>query len=281
LADDRLKTYEFWDRMAARMVDAQANSIARRLRSLAGLPFQGRADWATRMLDEISRLYLLSESYERMDALPVETQHDVRALIGWSYKQEELLPLPAVRDRWFVLGQHIEVEERLNMRRVWLHGTRTGRKAMLLDFAHGNVSFEGNYPIGHAFEAELIYYPGTYPQRALLKARRGSMSAALNEFNGFREDMEAALGDYAEALACNPWIDRFPIGLRAVVPFQAEGQCYVRDGVGRCLPVVVQTGNWWIVLSASACHPIPVFGEWDGYDLHLRTLHTDGMYFTI
>jgi hypothetical protein len=40
LADSTIKTYEFWDRMAARLVDAQASALAKRLRALAGLPFQ-------------------------------------------------------------------------------------------------------------------------------------------------------------------------------------------------------------------------------------------------
>jgi hypothetical protein len=280
LADDRLKTYEFWDRMAARMVDAQVSSVARRLRGLGGLPFQGRADWAARMLDELSRLYLLSESYTRIDSLPAETQEDIRALLGWTYKVEELQDLPAVRDRWLVLAQYTENEDRLKVRRVWLHGTRTNRPALLLDFAFGGASFEGSYPVGYAFDGDLIYYPGAYPQRALLKARRGAMIPAHDDFTGFTE-LDAAFDGYADALATNPWLDQFPVGLRAVVPFAEDGHFFVRDSAGNTLPLVIPSASWWTVLASSGGHAMPMFGEWDGCDFYLRTLHSDGMYFSV
>jgi hypothetical protein len=56
---------------------------------------------------------------------------------------------------------------------------------------------------------------------------------------------------------------------------------YVRDGADHKLSVIVQPEGWWTVIAASGGHPIPMFGEWDGYDFHLRTLHTDGLYFSI
>jgi hypothetical protein len=281
VADDRLKTYAFWDHMAARMVDAQASGIARRLRTLGGLPFQGHLDWATRMLDELGRLYLLCESYARIDSLPVETQHDVRTLIGWTYWQEELLTLPAVRDRWLVLGHYTEVEERLKIRRVWLHGKHSRRIALLLDFAHGGTPFEGSYPLGQSFDGEIIYYPGAYPQRAILKTRLGSMALAHDDLTCLIGDAEAAFDHYADAIAANPWLDMFPLGLRAVIPYQEGNRFFVRDSIGRTLPIRFQNGAWWTIVAASGGHPIAVFGEWDGYDLMLRTLHSDGIFFSI
>lgn len=281
LADDRLKTYEFWDRMAARMVDAQASGIARRLRGLGGLPFQRQSDWAVRMLDEISQLYLLSEGYSRIDSLPIDTQHDIRNLIGWTYKQDDLLSLPAVRDQWLVLSQYVENEERLKMRRVWLHGKRTGRTAMLLDFAHGSISFEGNFPAGHAFDAEVIYYPSAYPQRALLKTQYSGMTAAHDDFTGFSRDLDAIFEGYTDALAKHPWLAQFPIGLHAMLPFEADGHFYVRDAEGHTLPIAIASDQWWMVMAASGGHPLPIFGEWDGFELHLRTVHTDGRYFSL
>jgi hypothetical protein len=281
LADDRLKTYEFWDRMAARMVDAQASGIARRLRGLGGLPFSGRADWAARMLDEISRLYLLSESCTRLGGLPIETQHDVRTLIGWAYKQEDLLALPTIRDRWIVRAQYTEVEDRLKIRRVWLYGRRTGRTALLLDFAHGGTPFDGSYPVGQSFDAELIYYPGAYPQRAIVKVQRGGTAPAHDDLSGLSGDIEAALDTYASALAANPWLDSFPMGLSAVVPYQEGERFYIRDSAGRTLPIRFASEAWWTIAAASGGHPIPVFGEWDSYDFTLRTLHSDGIFFSL
>lgn len=280
LADDRLKTYAFWDRMAARMVDAQASGIARRLRALGGVPFQGRVDWATRLLDEISRLYLLCESYTQIESLPEETQHDIRTLIGVPYKHEDLLTLPAVRDQWLTLGQYTEVEDRLKVRRIWLHGKRTERTALLLDFAHGSASFEGSYSVGQMFDGELVYYPGAYPQRAVLKSRR-SMKMAHDDLTGLSGDIAAALDTFASALAVNPWLDQFFIRLRAVVPYQEGDSFYIRDEAGCSLPIRFENEAWWTIMAVSGGHPITVFGEWDGYDFMLRTLCSDGVFLSI
>ncbi len=119
----QVKSYVYWDRMAARMVDAQAGAIARRLRQIASIPMQGQPDWAWRLLDEVSRLYLLADSYQRIASLPSALQEDLRTAIGWAYKKEDLLTLPALRDQWRVVGQGVEGDETLRMRRVWFWGS--------------------------------------------------------------------------------------------------------------------------------------------------------------
>jgi hypothetical protein len=283
LADDSVKTYEFWDRMAARMVDAQAAGVARRLRGMAGIPFSGRQDWATRLLDEVSKLYLLAVSYQRIDTLPEATQEDMRTLIGWSYKQEAVLARPGLRDSWLVITQNLETEDRMRIRRVWLHGANSGQKALLLDFAFGKEAFDGNYIGGQSFDAELVYYPSAYPQRAAFKQRYSGSAYQPQDLTGCDyANIAAALDGYAGALAQNLWLDRFPMGLRAVIPYQINNRYFVRDEGGNVLPLALKPGmamHPFLFTAISGNQPIPLFGEWDGYELYPRAVYVDGLVF--
>src|ERR687886_667352 len=86
----------------------------------------GREDWAEALLEEAGLVELLLRASRRLDALPEELRADVRALIGWTVPQEEVLAGARVRDRWAVLGRVLEEEDRLRVQRVWLHGLRSG-----------------------------------------------------------------------------------------------------------------------------------------------------------
>jgi hypothetical protein len=274
LADDRVKTYDFWDRMASRMVDAQANGIARWLRDLAGVPFQGRSDWVGQLLDEIGRLYLLADSYQRLESFPTDIQADIRTRVGWNLKQEDLATEPGLRDEWVVLAVIFETEEKLNTRRTWIYGQHTGKTALILDFAFGSASFDQGYSRGQVMDAELVFYPSAYPQRALLKQQ--FRTTRLDGLATGCDSIEEALKGYAEALGKSPWIERFPMGLRAVTPILLEGHYYLYDAAQQALPVT-GASHPWLLLAVSGGHPIPVFGEWDGYQFWPLTVYVDGL----
>ena len=173
LASAQAEPARFWERPATRLVDAQAPGLARRVRELAGIPATGDG-WQARLLERLATLHLLVEGYRRLEALPPATQADIRAQIGWTVREEEVLAGEATRDRWLVLGGRDEIEERLRVRRTWLWGAASDRPALLLQFAHGSQPFEVALPAGLAIDAELAFFPGAYPLRALIKARHDS-----------------------------------------------------------------------------------------------------------
>jgi hypothetical protein len=224
-------------------------------------------------LDEISRLYLLAESYQRIETLSPNLQEDIRTAIGWAQKREDLLPLPAVRDQWHVLGQVVEGDDTLRMRRVWLMGERTRQTALLLDFAAGRASFDEIYMTGQRYDAELIYYPSAFPQRALLKQTFSITTPDVNAqaFSGY-ENANAMLADYAAALGSNPWLERMPFVLtRAIVAQRAE-RWELYDAESRVLPIKLSgrgVAQLWGFLAQSGGHPTTVIGEWDGYEANL------------
>jgi SWIM zinc finger len=83
--------YGFWDQVAARMVDAQAPGLARRLRSMAEIANSGQPDWAAKLLAELGKLHLLIQGYRHQATLSPGLQADVRSQVGWTISQDELL----------------------------------------------------------------------------------------------------------------------------------------------------------------------------------------------
>jgi hypothetical protein len=250
-----------WQAAAARMVDCQAPGLARLVRELGDVPASGEG-WQERMLLRMGRLHLLLQAYRRLDDLSPGLQAEVRSLIGWTVSQDELAAGgTVVTDRWWVLGQAIEEEGRLTTRRTWLRGSATGRWALLLAFAAGGLQLEPGLPSGTMVDADLVFYPGELPLRALIRDRRGvDPEAALPAGTGVRDGLDA----YSAALAANPWTPRWPVLLGSVTPRSRGAEWRLVDPEGAALPLRAPASYGWKLLGLGGGEPLSVFGEWDG-----------------
>ena len=273
LADAQSRPRSFWETTAARMVDAQAPGLARMLRELAGIPASG-AGWQDRLLERLARLHLLIEGYGRIEALPPETQADIRAAIGWAQSQEELLATAGIRDRWLVLGQRTEDEDALRVQRTWLWGATSSRHALVLAFAAANQPLDRSLVPGMALDAELVFFPGAYPLRALVKERAPAPDA-LERLPGCA-DFTSATHAYAATLALVPWLERFPMALQDAIPIHDGERWIVRDSAGHILPVAPSFAHGWRLLAFSGGRPLELFGEWDGDVLLPLSAHVGG-----
>jgi len=264
LAGAQSQPYSFWENMAARMVDAQAPGLARMLRSLAGIPASGEG-WQARLLERLALLHLLLEGYQRVETLPIDTQADIRTAIGWSQNQDDLLESAGLRDRWLILGQRVEDEDNLRVQRTWLWGEEGARPALILAFAAPGQPLDHSLAPGTALDAELVYFPGAYPLRALVQQRHGP-PASIGSAPGYA-DLTDATAAYATALAAVPWLDRFPMPLQAVTPTQVGERWAIRDRTGRALPLAPGFAHGWRLLALSGGWPLALFGEWNGTTL--------------
>ena len=122
--------YAHWDRMASRLVDAQAPALASTVRRLASV-----ATSPDRLLTELSLIRLLVAGNRRADQLPADLAATVRARIGFPIATDDVLAGPRVRDEWAVVGVRDDGDERLMVRRFWLYGVATNRPALVLSFA--------------------------------------------------------------------------------------------------------------------------------------------------
>ena len=254
LAGLELQGRAFWEKQAARLVDSQAPALAARVRRLAVIPGSSPG-WPRELLAELGTLALIVEAYRRLDSLDTVLQADVRALIGWSLKEDEVVAHgDHVVDRWQVLGQWVEEDERLNTQRTWLHGSRTGRPALILRFAVKGASFTSPLAPGTTFDAALAFWPSAYPLRALVHGQLTNLAPITGRLPGVPA-VDEYLGGVSEALACQPWLERLPCMLRDVTPVPAPSGCWhVVDAAGQALPL--RTGDHWLLLALSGGLPI-------------------------
>lgn len=264
---------QYWERMAARLVDAQAPGLARLVRELRSAANIGDG-WQSCLLERAGKLHLLLEGYKRIQELPEENQDDIRALIGWTINQEDLLNQSGVRDKWLVIGQRVEQEERLRVQRIWLWGERSNRAALILHFAHGQQPLDASLVIGTTFNAELVFFPGAISFRALIKDRQAA--AAHFDFWPGIDCVKNAFESYAAAVARMPWLEIFPLSLTGVVPMLQNDNWFLRDAEGRALPLHTRFAHGWELLALSGGRPLTVFGEWDGRFLWPLSLLAEG-----
>lgn len=273
------ESYSFWENQAKRMVDAQATGLARMLKQCASTS-SGREGWQDRLLQEMAQIKLLLQAYENIDQLPSEVQSDVRASIGFTVSQEEVLQQPAVRDTWFVIAQRVESDDRLRSQRTWLKGKESGRYAIVLSFAYGTATLDASLLAGYDVDADLAFYPGAHSLRALLKAKY-SETPMISGMSGYAS-IETALSAYANALAVNPWIERFPMSIENVIPARTQSDTWiVIDHSGLQLPIWVDEMVGWQLMSASGGTPISIFGEWDGNRLFPMSLYAQEYFYRI
>jgi hypothetical protein len=259
------KGAEVWESQAARLVDAQAPGLAARLRRVGEVP-RSAPDWTGRVLVELGRIAMVTEASRRLDALDDPLRDDVRALIGWTLKDEEVIARGSpVDDRWLVIGQRTADEARLRVQRIWLLGLESGRYALVLQFAVGLAPFAESFIPGTLLDALVRYWPSAHPSRALVEERRGTPEPWGGEPLGYT-GFEDLLGATASALAAQPWVERLPCVVRDVRPARRDAtRWYLVDAAGRALPLA--SGDHRRLLAISGGHPMHVAAEWDGETL--------------
>ena len=256
LATSQQAGYRHWDDIAARMVDAQAGGLAERLRDLAAVPRSGPG-WDARLLEEYALLRLLAVAYGRRASLPAALRETVRSRIGFSLRQADVLAGgEPVRDHWQVLARRDVEQDRVRARRTWLRGRQSGRPALVLSFAPAGASLDNSLTPGTDADADLVFYPGAVPLRAIVRARHGTAGGRPPDGGS----IAGLLAGYAAALAADPWLDTWPALLR-VRPARAQGQA-VSDLAGDALPLHPEAGVCWTLLALSGGHPVTVAGEW-------------------
>lgn len=250
--------------LAARLVDAQAPGAASIVRRLAWTLRSGEG-WEVRALALVARLWLLASAWPRLAELPEDLAAEVRSVAGWARTAEDVSAGPAVRDRWSVVGRWESPEwdtDRVRVQRTWLWGEARRAPALILDFAPPNGTFLPDVELGTVVEADLVFYPGAWPHRALVRASHGEPEP-VTALPGW-PTLDAGLAAHAEALAANPWLDRWPLVLDGAV----AGAGGLRDAAGHVIPLRFDDSangdeTYWRLLAMSGGHPIGVAGEWE------------------
>ncbi|MFF2556187.1 DUF5691 domain-containing protein [Nocardia sp. NPDC058058] len=291
-ADRSMATFES---VAKRMVDAKAPGVAAVLRQLPRTATH--SDWPRLLLREYARLHLLATAHRRLATLSPALAASVRTHIGYQTSTESVRATPPVRDTWLVLGTRITNEEAIYTRRIWLLGRQSGHWALLIDHKHGGPGFpQDTPPPGFMIDADLHFYPGANPLRALWGTRHGlpdPFTTIPNRHSRSRSDaarsdvstrdterdsaagpgtgaatterawgIDAALTAHARAVGADPFLRSWPVLLTDVVPVRDESGWYIAESDGTALPIATDHGEPWHLLGLSGGHPLGVLGEW-------------------
>ncbi|MFB9472778.1 SWIM zinc finger family protein [Nonomuraea salmonea] len=258
-----------WEGLAKRLIDAQAPGVAGMVSRLSRV--RAEEGWPGRLLEEYALLNLLAVAYRRRAELPPDLARTVLIRVGFPVTKEEVLRGPAVRDVWHVLGRRDETQDRLTARRVWLRGRRTRRAALILSFAPQGQPLDASLVTGTAIDADLAYYPGAAPLRALVATRHTPAMSTEVSTEG-PEPVPAgmtpaeALDEVARALAEDPWTESWPLVLTGVIPG--------RRTIGG-LPLHPRSHDPWRLIAVSGGHPLTVAAEWTPAGLRPLTTWDD------
>ncbi|MGX1565718.1 SWIM zinc finger family protein [Streptomyces sp. NPDC055506] len=250
--------YGLWEETAARMVDAQAQGLAARVRELGAIPSTGPG-WPVRLLEECALLHLLGQGWLRRERLPDGLAATVRSRIGLPASPDG----PPVRDSWLVLAQYDTTDPRLTTRRIWLHGAGSHRTVLLLSYGAAGRAPEPALPVGLTLDAEMSAYPGAGQLRVALGEQFAPPTPTDIRPPGMTTSQAAAR--YGDALRDDPWLDSVPVTLDRVVPTPDGGSWQLadadEDAALPLTPAARSRPGLWRLVALSGGAPVRVFGE--------------------
>jgi SWIM zinc finger len=248
--------YAHFDRMAARMVDAQAPGVAGMLRSI---PAEfASVGWPSRVLEQLGALHLLIQAHRRLEELPADLAATVRARIGYPVGKSEVLSSAGIIDHWFAVGMVDTAEYRLDTRRVWLYGAASGRWAVIISFAPPGGPLDDTVVAGHLLHARVHFYPGSGQFRALVGEQTTATTGPTMPPAESFDDVRAR---FAHLVASDPWAARLPAVIKAA-PVPGAAAWRMRAASGECCEIIDLPEEPWPLLARSGGEPIEVFGEW-------------------
>lgn len=250
--------------IAARMVDNQARLLARQIRIISNID-RTDIDWTEELLKRLGMLHLLLEGFKRRTILSPDNEADILTRIDWEFDKQISNGI-TLHDRWIVLGERIKEingEKDLLEASTWLWGCKSKRFALILQSTHISKPLEKSIFPGTCFDGELVFFKSAYPLRAIIKQRHSPLTT-ISYIPG-DNTITAALFEYTKALSSQPWIERFPLSLQAIIPQEYKNGWALRDSTNNILPITPKFEQGWQLLAISGGHPLNVFGEWNSY----------------
>ena len=270
--------YMFWDQIGARLVDAQASALAKRVRLI---PIEAQSP--QEVLREIAYLHLVCQAWARREHLSVTELADLKTVIGFTVSQDELMHQVGQSDHWLLLSIEKEQEQQLSVLKQWFYGIETGQVFMLLSYAFYNQPHPYYFNYAQVLQAELCVYEGHGNQRASLKThlllnhdQRAALAysdsarqanSILNPHHGHLRGFIPLcnlLEEHARTLAKQPWLSQRAYLIKEVLLCQShEGLfAYSRADDDEYLKLQMSEDTLWQVLAMTGAQPAHYLGLW-------------------
>jgi len=275
LTAPHLARYATWDRVAARLVDAQCGSLANRVRRVGGVVGSG-SGWYERVLDEMGSLHVLAVAGRRLPSLSPDAGAAVRQALGMPARRDDVLASAPVTDQWLIAGRGDTDEDRILVRRTYLWGLATRRWVMVLSFAAFGQALDESLVPGEVLHADVHLYPGALGLRALVGQVHQPATPA--DAVPAPQSLTGALAARGQALAAEPWLERWPVCLCAAPA--PSGPAWVLADHEGSLPLA-EPRSLPTLLAVSAGAPVVITAELVAGGVVPLTLHLDGRTVTL
>ena len=262
------QAYQFTNKIAARMVDAQAPGLANRVKGFSQINFYEEG-WQQELLRKVAITYLLTTAYQNQPQQSEDWQHEIKSQIGWSVSKEEVQTNPIITDEWLVLSRTIEPIDQLRMEKIWLYGKQQQQFGLLLNFFAKQQVVQEVYLVGSVIQASMHYYPGVHPQRVLLKEQNGT--SAFFRPTGL-DSLDELYESVANSLATNPFITSLPFLLDKVHLRYVEELWYIQDQKGYSIPIQNNSEQAWQMMAASLGQPVMAFVNYSSRGVSILSL---------
>lgn len=271
--------YNFNKNITARMVDTQAGGLAMQLRQIHKIDFF-KEGWQLQLLKRLAKIYLLTEAYLHKEQLPENLRNEIEALIGWTTAKSDLLHNDGVRDAWTVMSLSYLEEDNLRTETIWLYGRQNKQFALLLHFYGGRQVPEHSLAGGMTIDAELVYFPGAFPLRAIIKEQHGSSIETMNALVGI-DNSQAICKLITDTLSQNPFTEAIPLMADNVLLTYDDTGWWLKDHANNAVSIANAEEQCWKILAFSQGCPFSVFGLYENGHFELHTLwQQEKNYFT-
>jgi hypothetical protein len=224
---------------ARRLADAQAPGLASFIDQIPGDLMKLRPDQrADFIIEQLGLAHLMAEAYRKQANLPDALRQDIRRVIGWSLKRDDVLAdttAPRSNGRWVVVGtRSILQADALRRIETWLmrsDGDEAGRFAALIDFVPASMGNTGStFYAGEEVDAQVVYYPSAMPLRAVLAEHKpaGTKGSPLKQ----KRSLTGALDHWDDVLAAQPFLHEWPLGMTNVRIVPARDGLAIGDANG-------------------------------------------------
>ncbi len=267
---------QFTRNITARMVDAQAGGLANQLRKINKINFY-KEGWQQLLVAQLSKIFLLTESYLHLERLAPAMQRDILAMIGWNIPKEEVLAGESVSNHWAILSKTFEEDSNLLTERIWLYGTETKRFALLLNYYAGDQLPPNTLVEGTTIAASLVYYPSIYPMRALIKEQVSTHTVCPPILGS--GDMVTVFETVAAVVSYFPVVEKIPILIQHVRIALQGGQWYLMDQDQQGIALDNTVEICWKILSTTGGRSFACFAIYEYEMLHIQAIWVDEKYY--
>lgn len=233
------KAPAIFNNLAKRMIDAQAPGLAFMVRELGEINYF-KENWHTQFIDQIAKLHTASTAYQNIEQLNELLKEDIRTIVGYNRNNDNLMLQNGIIDHWFVLAKTIHQQEQLQIQKTWLHGIKTGKNALIIQYFVKSQQPELNLTPGTIADAEIVYFTSAQPHQAIIKSLQG-VQTMLNINFGFT-DWDQMFNFERNLIQNFPFITSQVFLIRQVVLATKNQFWYLKDKAGVAIPLIANEG---------------------------------------